>query len=75
METRWRSVVKALIWRLFSTVVTVCVSLAITHELKYAAAIGIGDLMIKTGSYYVHERIWARMEFGRVHPQEPEYEI
>ncbi len=45
--------------------------LAPTREL--AAQIGILDTVIKIGAFYVHERFWNRLNFGKLKP--PEYQI
>lgn len=73
LETRKRSLVKALTWRIVATIITMGVALALTGELRLAAAVGIIDTTIKFFSYYFHERMWEHIHFGRAHP--PEYDI
>jgi len=73
METRRRSIVKALSWRLCATLVTAAVALAVTGELATALEIGLFDTAIKLGVYYGHERLWLNISFGKARP--PEYEI
>jgi hypothetical protein len=31
------------------------------------------DVVLKIGAYFIHERLWDRIQFGR--PKPPEYEI
>jgi len=73
METRFRTVIKALSWRFIATLVTFTVAWIITKELKFAAEIGIADTVIKLGAYYFHERTWIGIDFGKKKP--PEYQI
>lgn len=73
MESHYRSMVKAITWRTGGTLVTFVVSWILTKELTLAAGIGLLDTTIKIGAFYVHERIWNRLQFGKLKP--PEYEI
>ena len=73
METRWRSLVKALSWRFLATLITTAVVWSLTGEGKFAATVGILDTTIKLGVYFLHERIWLRLPFGKI--KEREYEI
>jgi len=65
MESHARSIAKALSYRLLGSTVTFAVSWAVTRELPMAALIGLGDTVAKVGAYYIHERAWARIPFGR----------
>ena len=73
METHYRSIIKALSWRAGGTVVTCLVACIITGSFELAAKIGILDTVIKIGAFYIHERFWNRVEFGKQKP--PEYQI
>ena len=73
MESHLRSIAKAITWRAGGTVVTFVVAWILTRRFELAAQIGILDTIVKLGAFYVHERIWNRMEFGKQKP--PEYEI
>ena len=73
MESCYRSITKAITWRLGGTVVTFTVAWILTRELPLAAGIGLLDAVIKIGAFYIHERIWNRVSFGRLKP--PEYQI
>lgn len=67
-EKPYRSFVKALSWRVTGTCDTVLISFLITGEAKMAISIGFVELFTKIALYYAHERIWNRLEFGRVKP-------
>ena len=73
MESHYRSIAKAITWRAGGTVVTFVVAWILTQKLELAAQIGVLDTTIKIGAFYVHERIWNRLNFGKKKP--PEYEI
>jgi len=73
VETHFRSIVKAVSWRAGGTVVTCLVVWILTGNLDLAAKIGVLDTIIKIGAFYVHERLWNRLQFGIKKP--PEYEI
>jgi uncharacterized membrane protein len=73
VETHFRTIIKALSWRIIATLVTFTVSWIVTGELTFAAEIGIADAIIKICAYYIHERTWMRVAFGTL--QRPEYEI
>jgi len=64
-EKHTRSMVKALSWRATGTVDTIVVSYFVTGQIKLALSIGLVELFTKIGLYYVHERVWNRISFGR----------
>jgi uncharacterized membrane protein len=72
-ETRRRSMAKAVSWRILAAIITGCVALAMTHELAFAAKIGIIDTTVKLLIYFLHERLWNKINFGRV--PAPDYEV
>ena len=65
-EKPYRSVVKAISWRATGTVDTILISYLITGHAKFALSIGFVELFTKIFLYYVHERIWNKLSFGRV---------
>jgi adenylylsulfate kinase len=67
MESRKRSIVKALSWRFFATAITVLVVFLLSGEVIFAAKIGLLDTTIKLAAYFVHERLWLRIAYGRYH--------
>lgn len=73
VETHYRSVIKAISWRAGGTIVTCFVAWLLTGNLDLAAKIGALDTVIKIGAFYVHERFWNRLDFGKQKP--PEYNI
>ncbi|MCG8424532.1 MAG: DUF2061 domain-containing protein [Proteobacteria bacterium] len=73
METRKRSIAKALSWRFIATLITSLVVFAATGEIILAAEIGLLDTLIKLGAYFGHERMWLRIPYGRYKP--PDFQI
>ena len=68
-----RTLVKTLTWRLIAFVTTIIVVYAYTGDVKESLTVGIVANLLKMFFYYVHERAWNRVDFGRVKP--PEYQI
>ncbi len=71
----YRSLLKAISWRVTGTLDTMVVSWLITGSLKLAASIGAVELFTKMGLYYCHERAWNRLPFGRSIKPAPDYDI
>ena len=74
-EKPYRSIVKAISWRATGTADTILISFLVTGHAKMAISIGFVELFTKIALYYVHERIWNRLSFGRVKEQKEEYSI
>jgi uncharacterized membrane protein len=73
-ELRRRSVAKSISWRVFAAVITSCVVFAITGKGDFAAKVGLIDTAVKLLIYFLHERAWDRISYGRV-PPAPDYEV
>ncbi len=70
MDSHRRSFLKSLSWRFLATVLTAFVAWSVTENIQFAVTIGILDSLIKLGVYYVHERVWNKVSFGRLKPPE-----
>jgi len=64
-EQPLRSVIKALSWRLIGTIDTLVVSYILTGELLLASSIASIDFVTKLVLYFVHERIWNTITWGK----------
>jgi uncharacterized membrane protein len=73
MESRRRSVAKAISYRVFATFTTGLIAWAFTGKLGTALQIGVADGVMKLFGYFLHERVWTRVKYGL--PKPPEYEI
>ncbi len=60
-----RSLAKALSWRVTGSIDTMLLSWFFTGDLTIAAAIGLTEVVTKMALYYLHERAWNRVPFGR----------
>ncbi len=69
-DKHYRSLIKAVSWRLTGSIDTLIISFLITGKIKWALTISGVELFTKIGLYYAHERVWDRLPFGRV--QQPE---
>jgi uncharacterized membrane protein len=73
METHKRSILKAASWRVIATVITFFTAWLLTGTIDVAVKIGLLDTVIKMGAYYMHERGWNRLDFGKL--EQPDYQI
>jgi len=64
-DKHWRSLAKAISWRLTGTVDTIIISWIITRKFYIAFSIGSIELFTKMFLYYFHERLWERVKIGR----------
>jgi uncharacterized membrane protein len=65
METGTRSLVKTISWRLTGTGATFFISYLILGSFSVASTIAIIQLTTNTILYYLHERVWNRIKWGR----------
>ncbi|MEM6993866.1 MAG: DUF2061 domain-containing protein [Myxococcota bacterium] len=72
MESRRRSIAKALSWRVLAVMITAFVAYLFTDDGAFAVKIGVADSVIKLLVYYLHERAWIRASFGRAPTEAPE---
>jgi uncharacterized membrane protein len=75
-DKHYRSLIKAVSWRLTGSVDTLIISFLITGKLRWALTISGVELFTKIGLYYVHERVWENLSFGRVkEAKKPSFDI
>jgi len=77
-EKHSRSIVKAISWRMTGSIDTMIIAFLVTGKVKWALTISGVELFTKVFLYYVHERIWIKIPFGRVKeppPDKPNYTI
>lgn len=75
MEQPKRTLLKTLTWRLLAVVITMVVVYGYTGDIHESLVVGITANFFKMIIYYLHERIWNRISFGRLQPKPPEYQI
>ncbi len=65
-ESKKRSCVKAITWRILATLTTVSISYFYLNDMSVAAKIGLLDSGIKFAINYTHERAYSRLKWGYV---------
>ena len=75
MESRRRSLVKTIAWRIIATAVTMLVSYIWLGEWAASIALAVTANGIKALLYYGHERLWNRIDFGREEKIKEDYTI
>ena len=66
VETHVRSIAKTVSWRIVATLTTMLLVFVFTRNLVISGGVGLTELLTKTVIYYVHERIWNSISFGRI---------
>lgn len=63
-----RAFVKAVVWRFVGSLDTFILSLLVTGKLSYAVSIASIEALTKIALYYLHERAWKLVSWGREVP-------
>ena len=66
-DTHLRSVVKGISWRVLGTLDTMFLAFLVTGVFASSVKIGFTEVFTKIALFYVHERIWNVIPFGRIH--------
>jgi adenylylsulfate kinase len=64
-ESAWRSILKAISWRILATLTTSVLVYAFTGRTDIAVTVGLLEAITKIVLYYGHERLWNRLNVGR----------
>lgn len=75
MEQKQRSILKAITWRVTGTIDTFFLAWIITGKPGIAITLSAVEVVTKMTLYYLHERTWNRISFGKIKPQKDEYVI
>lgn len=65
METRKRTVVKAIVWNLIGLAMMAFVGLLFTGSIAVGGTLAATNAAIGLASYVIYERVWARISWGR----------
>ena len=65
MEKPLRSLFKAISWRIVATLTTILLVFVYTGNWVISGSVGLLELILKIVIYYVHERVWNLVGFGR----------
>ncbi len=63
-ERPWRSLLKAVSWRVTGSLDTFLLTLIISGNARIALSVGGFEVFTKIFLYFVHERIWSRIPWG-----------
>ncbi len=64
-ESHARSLAKAASWRVTGTLDTFVISWLITGHAMLASGIAATEVLTKVSLFYLHERAWSRVRWGR----------
>lgn len=64
-EKHYRSFIKGTTWRIIGTLDTIFLAWLFTGDIKSALKIGAIEVFTKIFLYYLHERVWLKMNFAR----------
>ena len=66
METPKRTLAKAVTWQVTGLISMAAIGYVATGDVAVAGGLAITSTVLGTLSYILHERIWARVAWGRV---------
>jgi len=64
-ESKARSIVKTISWRILATVTTVSLVYIFIGDTTIAFTVGGIEIFLKMLVYFIHERVWDKLKFGR----------
>ena len=64
-ERHARSLIKAVTWRITGSLDTFLLTLLVTGAVKIALSVSGFELFTKIGLFWLHERIWNAIGWGR----------
>ncbi len=64
-EAHTRTMVKAISWRVIATLTTMIIVFLFTRRIILTLGVGLAEVTAKITFYYLHERIWSRISWGR----------
>ena len=74
MESNSRSIAKAVSYRVLGSLSTGMIFFVLTGRFTLSVGAGAADFVVKIVLYFLHERVWNYISFGRDR-KAPEYEI
>ena len=64
-ETKTRSLLKSLSWRITATITTIALVYLFSGKAELAIMVGSVEIVAKLAVYYAHERLWTKVKYGR----------
>ncbi len=65
IETKTRSIIKSVSWRILATLTTIVLVYIFIGDTKIALSVGGIEVFLKMLIYFLHERGWEKIRFGR----------
>ncbi|MCF2869958.1 DUF2061 domain-containing protein [Octadecabacter sp. G9-8] len=65
MDTRKRTIVKALIWNVIGLLTMIMVGFIATGSFKLGGVMAAVNTLIGLSMYVIYERVWAQVRWGR----------
>jgi uncharacterized membrane protein len=62
----FRSLLKGISWRLFGSIDTTLISYLYSGNPWNSLKVGGTEVLTKIGLFYLHERLWAQIKWGRI---------
>jgi len=70
-ETHQRTLVKTLVWRIMATVISWASLYFFTEQALQSTKIAATAAVFGTVTYYIYERLWNGVHWGRMHRNKP----
>ena len=67
METRRRSITKAVIWNILGLISMSLIGLAATGSVALGGKLALINTGVGLACYFLYERVWSKISWGRVH--------
>lgn len=61
MDSVSKTIAKTLSWRIVATVTTMIIAWIIVGDWRVGLAIGTVEFFVKMVIYYIHERVWSKI--------------
>lgn len=65
MELHKRTIAKTITWRVIAVLVTMIAIYLYNKDIKESLVVSLSANAVKMVLYYLHERFWNRINFGR----------
>jgi uncharacterized membrane protein len=64
-ESTYRTLIKTISWRIIATIASFTISYLIIDNIMVASSIAGIQVIIHTILYYIHERVWISIVWGK----------
>lgn len=65
MESHKRTIIKTVVFRIFGVIITFVITYLLTNKVVESGEIAIITNIALMIAYYIHERIWDKVDYGR----------